>query len=530
MNEKTIEALAAENEMLREQIKQALRQNDELYRTLVENTPMAVYRTTPGCQERLLMANPAFFEMFGMESQADLTTVQLDELWCDPEESRHFTERLRATGKISGFEAKLKKRDESPFWGSVTARVGANGEDSYFDYMVMDITAQKKAEEEKQALQAQLVQAQRMEAVGTLAGGIAHNFNNLLMGIQGNASLMLLETDEAHPHRKMLKRIENQVQSGAKLTSQLLGYARKGKYQICPLSLNEVVKETIDTFTSARREIRVHLDLEQDLLGIQADQGQIEQVLLNLCVNAADAMPGGGDLFLETKNISPHDVFDKPFEPVLGRYVLLSIHDTGAGMDKKTMEHIFEPFFTTKDLGKGTGLGLASVYGIIKGHGGYIHVDSALDQGTTFYIYLPAINADVSREKGLQDELHVGKGLILLVDDEDVVLEVGAEMLKKLGYEVALARGGQQALEVYRGDQDQIDMVIIDMIMPGMGGGQTYDRLKELNPAAKVLLSSGYSIDGQAAEILGRGCNGFIQKPFNIKKLSQKIRTILNNQ
>ncbi len=533
MKEKTIEALVAENEMLREQIKQAQhRQCEEPYRTLVENTPMAVYRTTPGCQGRLLMANPAFFEMFGMGSQADLTTVQLDELWYEPEESKQFTERLRANGRISGFEARLMKTDGSPFWGSVTARVecGPNGKDSYFDYMVMDITAQKKAEEEKQALQTQLVQAQRMEAIGTLAGGIAHNFNNLLMGIQGNASLMLLEMDEAHPHRKMLKRIENQVQSGAKLTSQLLGYARKGKYQIRPLNLNEVVKETIDTFTSARREIRVHLDLEQDLLGIQADPGQIEQVLLNLCVNAADAMPGGGDLFLETKNISPNDVFEKPFEPVRGRYVLLLIHDTGAGMDKKTMEHIFEPFFTTKDLGKGTGLGLASVYGIIKGHRGYIHVDSALDQGTTFYIYLPAIDADVSRQKEHQDELYQGKGLILLVDDEDVVLEVGAEMLKKLGYEVALARGGQEALEVYRGDQDQIDMVIIDMIMPGMGGGQTYDRLKEMNPAAKVLLSSGYSIDGQASEILSRGCNGFIQKPFDLKNLSQKIRTILNNQ
>ena len=189
------------------------------------------------------MANPAFFEMFGIGSQADLTTVQLDELWCDPEESRHFSERLRAKGRISGFEARLKKREESPFWGSVTARVSANGEDSYFDYMVMDITAQKRAEEEKQALQAQLVQAQRMEAIGTLAGGIAHNFNNLLMGVQGNASLMLLDTDEAHPHHKMLKRIETQVHSGAKLTSQLLGYARKGKYQIQPLNF-----ETLELF------------------------------------------------------------------------------------------------------------------------------------------------------------------------------------------------------------------------------------------------------------------------------------------
>jgi two-component system cell cycle sensor histidine kinase/response regulator CckA len=509
-----------------------LHYSEAKYRALIENTPIAVYRTTPGCQGRLLMANPAFFEMFGIGSREDLTTVHLDELWLDPEDSRGFSERLMAQSNLNGIEVRLKKRDGSTFWGSVTARVeyGANGRDSCFDCMIMDITPQKKAEEEKQELQAQFVQAQRMEAIGTLAGGIAHNFNNLLMGVQGNASLMLLETDEAHPHYNMLKRIETQVQSGAKLTGQLLGYARKGKYQIQPLNLNEVVKKTADTFTSARKEIRVHLNLAPNLSVIQADQGQIEQVLLNLCVNAADAMPAGGDLFLETKNISRKDIFGKPYKPVLGRYVLLTVHDTGAGMDKNTMEHIFEPFFTTKDFGKGTGLGLASVYGIIEGHGGYIDVDSALDHGTAFYIYLPAFNADVSGEKGLQGELCKGKGLILLVDDEDAVLEVGAQMVKKLGYEVALAGSGQQALEAYEGDQDRIDMVILDMIMPGMGGGQTYDKLKELNPAAKVLLSSGYIIDGQASEILGRGCKGFIQKPFNLENLSQKIRTILNEE
>ncbi len=513
----------------RKRSEEALRQSEERYRTLVENTPIAVYRTTPGCQGRLLMANPAFFEMFGVGSQEDLATVRAEELWFDPEGSRHFSERLMAEGSLNGLEARLKRRDGSPVWGSITARVEyrADGGEPYFDCMIMDITAQKKAEGEKQALQGQLIQAQRMEAIGTLAGGIAHNFNNLLMGIQGNASLMLLETDEAHPHHRMLKRIEAQVQSGAKLTSQLLGYARKGKYQIRPLNLNEIVKETVDTFRSARKEIKVHLNLAPDLSGIEADQGQIEQVLLNLCVNAADAMPRGGDLFLETRNISRRDIHAKPYKPALGRYVLLSIRDTGTGMNKKTLEHIFEPFFTTKDLGKGTGLGLASVYGIIKGHAGHIEVDSALDQGTTFTVYLPAVNASFSGEKEIQDELWRGKGLILLVDDEDVVLEVGAQMLEKLGYEVALARSGQQALELYKGDQGRIGMVILDMIMPGMGGGQTYDRLKELNPAAKVLLSSGYSLDGQASEILERGCNGFIQKPFNIENLSRKIKTVL---
>jgi PAS domain S-box-containing protein len=516
----------------RKRSEEALRQSEERYRTLVQNTPIAVYRTTSGGQGMVLMANPAFLEMFAVSPRETVTNVRWSQLWFDPQESRRFAERVLAKGSQSAVEARFKRMDGTAFWGSITARVesGAKDGDSYFDCMIMDITAQKRAEEEKQALQAQLVQAQKMEAIGTLAGGIAHNFNNLLMGIQGNASLMLLETDQAHPHYRMLKRVETQVQSGAKLTSQLLGYARKGKYQIQPLNLNGVVRETISTFTSARKEIRVHLNLAQDLSRIQADQGQVEQVLLNLCVNAADAMPEGGDLFLETRNIGRKELFDNPHKPVLDHYVLLSVRDTGAGMDRETMEHIFEPFFTTKELGKGTGLGLASVYGIIKGHGGYVDVDSAPERGTTFRIYLPAINADVGREMEQQEVRCAGKGLILLVDDEDAVLEVGAQMLKKLGYDVVLARSGQQALTVYGGDQERIDMVILDMIMPGMGGGQTFDRLKGMNPGAKVLLSSGYSIDGQASEILSRGCNGFIQKPFNLKSLLQKIRTVLNEE
>jgi CheY-like chemotaxis protein len=349
------------------------------------------------------------------------------------------------------------------------------------------------------------------------------------MTIIGNTSLMLLETDFDHPNYEKLKIIEKQVLSGSKLTYQLLGYAREGGYEVKPLSLNQLIKETSDTFAMTKKEIMVHRELAKDLLGIKADQDQIEQILLNLYVNAADAMPGGGDLFLKTMNVTHEDMRDKPYEAKPGDYVLLTVRDTGSGMDKETMERIFEPFFTTKGMARGTGLGLASVYGIVKAHGGYIEVGSKKGHGTTFSIYLPASSEKVAlKEVELPEKILKGKETILLVDDEDMVLDVGEQMLKKLGYEVLLAEGGREAIELYNKNRDIIDMVLLDMIMPEMGGGETYDRMKEINPDIKVLLSSGYSVDGQATEILKRGCDGFIQKPFDMQGLSQRIRKILD--
>jgi len=290
------------------------------------------------------------------------------------------------------------------------------------------------------------------------------------------------------------------------------------------------VKETSETFGTTRKDIIVHQELADKLYGIHADQGQTEQVLLNLYVNAGDAMPGGGDLFLKTINVTDKDMRGKAYEPKPGNYVLLTVRDTGVGMDKETMERIFDPFFTTKGLAEGTGLGLASAYGIIKAHGGYIDVDSEKGKGTTFEIYLPATEEEVEEEKELSGEILNGKETVLLVDDEEMVLDAGEQMLIKLGYEVLLAGSGREALELYKKNQDKIDMVLLDMIMPGMGGGETYDRIKEINPKVKVLLSSGYSIEGQATEILKRGCNAFIQKPFDMELLSRRIREVLDKE
>ena len=393
-----------------------------------------------------------------------------------------------------------------------------------------NITERKLAEEEKRKLEAQFQKAQKFESIGTLAGGIAHDFNNLLMSFQGNTSLMLMDIDSYHPHYEMLKSIEKQIKSGVNLTSQLLGYASKGMYEVKPTNLNQMVEETSMTFGRTRKQTTIHRNLAEDLFAIEADQGQIEQILLNLFINASDAMPGGGDLYLETKNVAHKDMKSGLYKSKAGNYVKLTVRDTGEGIDKSTMERIFDPFFTTKEMGRGTGLGLASVYGIIKAHGGYIDVESKEKQGTTFEIYLPATTKRVSKAKKASEKLIKQTGTMLLVDDEAAVRKVCISILEKIGYRVLSAKDGQEAIELYRNNKDEIDIVLLDMIMPNMSGGEVYDRLKEINPEVKVLLSSGYSIDGEATEILNRGCDGFIQKPFDIEKLSAKISKVLNNK
>jgi PAS domain S-box-containing protein len=386
---------------------------------------------------------------------------------------------------------------------------------------IRDITEQKR-------LEAQLQQAQKMESIGTLAGGIAHDFNNLLMGIQGRTSLMLMDSDSSHSRFGHLKGIEDYVKSAVDLTRQLLGFARGGKYEIKPTDLNEFIKKQNRMFGRTTKEINIRGKYEKNLWTTEIDKGQIEQVLLNLYVNSWQAMPGGGSLYIQTENIVIDEFFIRPYHVEPGKYVKISVTDTGVGMDKATQQRIFDPFFTTKEMGRGTGLGLASAYGIIKNHNGFIDVYSERGEGTTFNIYLPASEKEAVNEEEVNEELFRGIETLLLVDDEDMIVDVGCGIIEKLGYKSLTAKSGEEAIGIYKKNHDKIDMVIIDMIMPDMDGGETYDKLKEINPDVKVLLSSGYSINGQATEILERGCNGFIQKPFNMADLSKKIREILD--
>ncbi|MDH3881583.1 MAG: response regulator, partial [Desulfobacteraceae bacterium] len=286
--------------------------------------------------------------------------------------------------------------------------------------------------------------------------------------------------------------------------------------------------ESSATFGKTRKEIVISKDLDEDLFSVKADGSQIEQVLINLFINAADAMPGGGDLFLQTANVTHKEMKGKPYTPKPGKYVMIKVKDNGTGMDQKTITRIFQPFFTTKEMSLGSGLGLASVYGIVKGHGGYIDVESEKGHGSVFSIYIPASEAPIQKDPIVSERIVEGDETILLVDDEEMIIDVGGQLLEKLGYTILEAGGGIEAIQIYQENKDNIDMIILDMIMPDMEGSEVYDKIKKIDPEVKVLLSSGYSIDGQATEILKRGCNGFIQKPFNLKNLSNKIREILN--
>ena len=383
---------------------------------------------------------------------------------------------------------------------------------------------------ESKLIEAHIQQAQKMEAIGTLAGGIAHDFNNLLMAIQGRTSIMLMKKDSSHPDIRHLKGIEDNVESAADLTRQLLGFARGGKYEVKPTDLNEVVNKQNRMFGRTKKEITIRGKYEENLWPVEADRGQIEQVLLNLYVNAWQAMLAGGDLYLETENVTLDENYVKPFSIKPGKYVKISVTDTGTGMDKATQKKIFEPFFTTKEMGRGTGLGLASAYGIIKNHGGFISVYSEKGHGTTFNIYLPASEKEIIEEKKPTGDTLRGTETVLFVDDEEMIIEVAEEIFEQLGYKVLIARSGKEAIEIYEENKEHIDIVLLDMIMPDMSGSDTYDKMKKIDPDIKVLLSSGYSINGQATEIMDRGCNGFIQKPFKMKELSQKLREVLDKK
>ena len=442
-------------------------------------------------------------------------------------------EQVKKTGepiRVSDYDALGKDGQQIVLELTVSLLRDTSDTPGGFRGIMWDVSDRKEAEAEKKKLEIQVQQAQKMESIGTLAGGIAHDFNNILMGIQGNASLMAIKTEPGHPSHEKIKNIETYVENGTELTRQLLGFARRGKYHAISTDINDVIEKSAKMFGRTKKEIQIQTDLAAELWTVEVDRGQVEQALLNLYVNAWQAMPEGGRLSLKTENIvlGADFINNQPYKVEAGDYIKITVTDTGIGIDKETQTRIFEPFFTTKEMGRGTGLGLASVYGIIKNHEGYINVYSELGQGTSFTIYLPASVKKVEPEvETVAPTVVTGNGTILLIDDEKMIIDVGQELLQELGFDVLTATSGPDAIDIYRQKSADIDLVIMDLIMPGMSGGETFDRLKEIDTQVKVLLSSGYSINGQAAKILERGCDGFIQKPFNINQLSEKIQGII---
>ncbi|MBP1716380.1 MAG: sensor hybrid histidine kinase, partial [Deltaproteobacteria bacterium] len=416
----------------RRRAEKELQASEEKYRQLIQNSNDAIFVA----QDGVIKFPNLKTEKFLGYSAAELGEIPfVNHIHPDDRGMviENHKKRLLGQDLPSTYAFRAKNKAGEDLWAEINAvRLLWDGKPATLNF-VRDIT-------EKKRLEAQYLQAQKMEAVGTLAGGIAHDFNNLLMGIQGHVSLILLDSSPADPRYKMLKSIEEQVKSGADLTWQMLSFARGGKFEVKPTDLNAIVQKTSGMFGRTKKEIAIQTSFQPDLWPVEVDRGQIEQVLLNLYVNAWQAMPGGGSLFLETRNVALGEEYHRPFAFKPGNYVKISVTDTGAGMDEKTLKRVFEPFFTTKEMGRGTGLGLATAYGIVKGHGGIINVYSEKGHGATFTIYLPASEKKVVKEKSAGEQPLKGKETILLVDDEKVILDVNRMVLEKLGYRVVAAQ------------------------------------------------------------------------------------------
>ncbi len=505
--------------------KEALLNSERRFRSLSENAPVIIFALdTLGIVTYL---NPAWEKILG-HGRDDIMGRSFIDLLADTGTqvfSNTFEQLINGQVTVAELDFTIyhKMGAQRLFNASVAANTDNEGRVTGIIGLVKDITEERK-------LQHQLFQSQKMEAIGTLAGGVAHDFNNLLMGMQANLSLMRLDEETAAPyHDDKIQRIENQIQSGASLTRKLLGYARKGQYVVITVDMNRLIGETLNVVQRANKNITVQCLFSDDGAHIKADRGQMEMVLLNLFLNAVDAMPDGGRLTVSCRHVSDigQENVPTPACPERG-YIEIMVSDTGTGMDQATQDRIFEPFFTTKAVGRGSGLGLASVYGVVHNHGGSIQMESALGQGTTFTLFFPAAKTTVeeSPPNSKSKSALSGSGKILLVEDEILIQKYCREMIKSLGFDVVAADNGDEAVRIYKEQRTDIDLVILDMIMPGMDGFSVFNALQQINPDVKVIITSGYTVDRRMNQILCGGPHGYLKKPYTLNDLASTINEV----
>jgi two-component system cell cycle sensor histidine kinase/response regulator CckA len=430
--------------------------------------------------------------------------------------------------ELQGVEERLRRRDGSLIDVSVSSSIvrDAEGKPALARIVLRDITEKKKMEEK-------LLQVQKIDSIGNLAGGIAHDFNNILTAILGSASIMKRKVKDDARWLKYVELIETTSRRGAAITRQLLTFARKTNPHVQPVDVNSVIEQTLHLFEATTpRSVHVKTALSEEPLIVNADEGQLQQAVLNLCLNARDAMPNGGILVINSRAVSVDPVRAKDFpDAAPGEYVMISVADSGVGIPNETLSKIYEPFFTTKEPGKGTGLGLSVVYGVVRSHNGHITVNSEVNSGTLFTIYLPRIlNTRPPRasSSSAQRDLVGGTERILLVEDEISIGEVGSEMLSELGYAIDTAANGREAIRKIAEAATPFDLIILDMNMPRMGGRETFLHVREMFPRQKILVCSGYHAtmldDGKFASMV----DGFLQKPYEIGDIAERIRSILD--
>jgi len=522
---------AHEERLLREaetRALEAMRQSEARYRGLVHNMMYGIlWADEPS--GRLLDVNPALVMMLDYASAEDLLQVQFTTaLYRDPADREKLVAEYMEHGHASA-TVDWKRKDGKIVTVHVIGRrvLNSDGKSWCAEAMVEDVT-------ERKSLEKQLVQAQKFEAIGQLAGGVAHDFNNMIGAILGWADLGIEETDLGSRLHRHFQKVRQQAERAAALTKQLLAFARRQILEPRNVDLNQSVVETVSLLEKViGSNIEVRADLAPDVALVRADPTQIEQVLLNLCINARDAMPSGGSLIIETRNIRLDERFCA-MQPLAhpGDHVALSVTDTGTGMDAATLDRIFEPFFTTKELGKGTGLGLATVYGIVRQHGGFLQVQSELGVGSTFHSYFPVSTEAVSSAERVEDESPIqgGSETILLAEDHEGLRQLAVETLTNLGYKVVLAADGEQAVQEFRIFRSQIQLALLDVMLPRMSGPEAFARIRELKPDLPAIFVTGYSPDTEPIQKVREEGWPVLQKPYASRLLARTVRETLDQR
>ena len=513
--------------IVRSKTAEALRSSEELNRGIVNSAPIGImFIDTEGY---IIYENPAMARIIG--GDASFPSHILGQRFLDISENNSRQAASAFAELMEGRTVYQLEIDYLTASGSLLTleihgapRKGSAGEIIGAVLMCYDLTKFR-------SIEGQLRQAQKMEAIGTLAGGIAHDFNNLLTGIMGNVELALMRLNSGEYIDENLDNIRRSSKRAAELTSQLLAFGRRRMEQPKPTSLVDCIIEAIKLLRRTISPlIEISVDTEPGLNVIFADEGQMNQMLMNLLINACNAMPEGGILTIKAENFVIDDEFSSiKADLESGDYVKLTLNDTGTGIPSENLDRIFEPFFTTKDIGKGTGLGLAMVYGIVKGHKGWIDVESKVGVGTSIYIYLPVTESvPVTTEEKVVFSLEGGHETIMLVDDDESVISFGKDLLENFGYTVIVANDGFEAVEIYRRQQDSIDLIILDLSMPKKSGRESLSDLLAINPNLKVIVSSGFDKGGPVKQLLEMGAKAFVPKPYGMEKMLGAVRKILD--
>lgn len=510
-----------------------LTESEETFRRLFENSSDAIILMKDG---RFVECNRAALNLAGLESREQLLGLSPADISPEvQEDGRSSAEKIEqqvgaALEQGYGrFEWLFKKSDNSHYFVDIALMPIVIRGSTMVHMTWRDITSFKKAAQERERLQEQLLQSQKMDAVGQLAGGVAHDFNNILSGIMGAAELMREFDNSPEKQETYLKLILTATQKAADLTRKLLTFARKREKDSRPVDVVRVISESIEIFNrTLNKNIEIRFENHADSGVVTGDETLLQNVLLNLGINASHAMPDGGTLSFQIRNVVLDSNYCRmsPFDLTPGNFVEIEVRDNGCGMTMDVQKRIFEPFFTTKERGKGTGLGLSMAYGAIKDHGGAINVYSEVGVGTVFHVYLPLAAQAVVIKVPEQVVIH-GSGKILLVDDEDFLRNIGRTILESLGYEAVLAADGREAIEIFAKNPEEFDLVVLDMIMPVMGGKEALIHMKKLKPDCRVIVSSGFAKEDDLSEMEQLGICGFLRKPFKMADLSQLIARAL---